>query len=269
MTGTIEIYGTEVSTDEHGRYRLNDLHKASGGARNKELANWLKNKQTKELVEEIKNENPTTVIPVVTVNGGVERGTYATKELVYAYAMWVSPKFNLAVIRAFDEMVFNNNQTGYSKDGGVVVGPIEDKVRAMNALLDGLNVHGASRNISANNIVKKIAPELAVGIPTTAIDAPSDSISGSSVATFSVTESLSRNGVSIKAAVFNKTLQQYGILEKKTRPSTAGSTKEYWCVTKFGLKFGKNITSVFNARETFPHYFESKFIELLEYVNAR
>lgn len=43
-------------------------------------------------------------IPLLEFQQGKKGGTYACRELVLAYAMWISAKFNLMVIRAFDAL---------------------------------------------------------------------------------------------------------------------------------------------------------------------
>nr|DAO28759.1 MAG TPA: KilA-N domain [Caudoviricetes sp.] len=89
-------------------YSLNDLHKASGGDMNNQPSNFLKLDSTKSLAREISFENNQSydsMTGVIEVSrGGSSPGTFVCKELVYAYAMWISPSFNLKVIRAFDTM---------------------------------------------------------------------------------------------------------------------------------------------------------------------
>ena len=98
----ITILGTDIRKDADGRYCLNDLHRASGGNNAHRPSLWVENKQTQELIAEILKAG----IPALTsIKGGRHNGTYVCKELVYAYAMWVSPRFHLTVIRAFDAMV--------------------------------------------------------------------------------------------------------------------------------------------------------------------
>lgn len=61
----------------------------------------MKTDQVKALVAEVENAN------IVAINSkrGRYGGTFVVKELVYAYAMWISPAFHLKVIRAYDAMV--------------------------------------------------------------------------------------------------------------------------------------------------------------------
>ena len=100
---------TYVRQDEHGRYSLNDLHEAAGGERRHQPANWLQNKQTKELVAELETKAGipalTPGIPGFEARKGNQGGTYVARELVYAYAMWISPAFHLKVIQTFDAVM--------------------------------------------------------------------------------------------------------------------------------------------------------------------
>ncbi|WP_034599800.1 KilA-N domain-containing protein [Acinetobacter sp. P8-3-8] len=93
-----------IRQDEEGRYSLADLHKASGNLAKHKPSNFLRVEQTQELINEIEQFSDMRSA-VKVINGGNNRGTYAVKEMVYAYAMWISAKFHLMVIRAYDAMV--------------------------------------------------------------------------------------------------------------------------------------------------------------------
>ena len=93
------IADVKVRTDADERYSLNDLHKAAGGENRHRPSIWLENQQTKSLVAELEKAG----IPAF--ESKQRQGTFVAKELVYAYAMWLSPAFHLTVIRAFDALV--------------------------------------------------------------------------------------------------------------------------------------------------------------------
>lgn len=99
------LVGDAVISIQGGLYSLNDLHRASGGEAKHQPANFLRLDTTQKLIEEITKEisqSSDVRSALRVINGGDQRGTYVCKELVYAYAMWVSAAFNLRVIRAFD-----------------------------------------------------------------------------------------------------------------------------------------------------------------------
>ncbi len=103
----IIVANTEIRQDNEGRYCLNDLHRAAGGEKRHAPNEWLRNRQTVELIDELTKPGiPGTeqLQPLSSFHGGSTPGTFVCKELVYAYAMWISPKFHLQVIRAYDAM---------------------------------------------------------------------------------------------------------------------------------------------------------------------
>lgn len=56
MNNLMVIDGIEVRRDVHGRYCLNDLHRAVGGDQKYRPKYWLDNKQTRELIEQLFTE---------------------------------------------------------------------------------------------------------------------------------------------------------------------------------------------------------------------
>lgn len=119
MAQSIVISNTTIGQDEHGRFCLNHLHRAAGGNKQHKPANWLRSDTTQALVAELEKERCSEMSNAINViQGGQNQGTFAIKELVYDYAMWISPKFKLQVIQAFDEKVTSPTQPSAAAQTG-------------------------------------------------------------------------------------------------------------------------------------------------------
>lgn len=102
MSNLIIVDGINVRRDMAGRYCLNDLHRAAGGEERHKPSNFMRMESAQALCSEINRCSDMSIASVNTIRGGTEQGTYVAREVVYAYAMWISPLFNLKVIRTFD-----------------------------------------------------------------------------------------------------------------------------------------------------------------------
>ena len=101
----LAILNTSIRSHEN-LFSLNDLHVASGGKDKHRPSFFIRLDTTKDLVAEIEQDNSNALKIIRGTNGG----TYACEELVIAYAMWISPKFHLIVLRAFLAMHRNQPQ---------------------------------------------------------------------------------------------------------------------------------------------------------------
>lgn len=81
--------------------------------------------------------------------------------------------------------------------------------------------------------------------------------------TASATQLLREHGVPASAMTFNRALESAGIIKRRHRHDRAGNTKGFWCITDAGMDYGKNIVSPQSPRETQPHYYRERFLDLL------
>jgi len=98
----LTVANTLIRKNENGLYCLNDLHKAAGGLSKNKPQYFMMNNRTKDLITVCSDDGiPSSVV----IKGGDNQGTYVCKELVYAYAMWISAEFYHHVIKTYDAVV--------------------------------------------------------------------------------------------------------------------------------------------------------------------
>ena len=99
-------------------------------------------------------------------------------------------------------------------------------------------------------------------LPGYAIDAAPDAAGGSSMPTKSATAMLKDNDIRCSPAAFNHALEAHGFLRSLQRKNSKGEMVPFWSVTEKGLQYGKNLTSPQCPRETQPHWYVDRFLEL-------
>ena len=179
---------------------------------------------------------------------------------------------------AFERWVFEDVLPSLRKTGGYSVKPMAQasEVTALQLALvsaqmsaDILRIEGSARLGMVRQAHELAgAGHLLPMLPIYAIDAPSGSGAGSSEATASLSALMKANDIEGTAATMNVRLEMHGFLEKKTRAGQSGE-KSFWSVTEAGQKYGKNLTSPQNQRETQPHWYRDKFLDLMYTINAK
>ena len=105
-------------------------------------------------------------------------------------------------------------------------------------------------------------------LPGYAVDAAPGSMDGSSMPTKALSALLREHGVALSASAFNQVLKAHGYLKRLTRKNSHGSEVAFWSITDMGLQYGKNLTSPSCPRETQPHWYTERFVELVKRVGG-
>ncbi|WP_150771596.1 Rha family transcriptional regulator [Pseudomonas fluorescens] len=103
-------------------------------------------------------------------------------------------------------------------------------------------------------------------LPGYAVDSAPDATGGSSMPTKSLTALIKDHGIASTAAAFNVLLEKHGYLKYLQRKNSKQELVWFWCVTDKGMTYGKNLTNPQSPRETQPHWYVDRFLELADLI---
>ncbi|WP_025856083.1 Rha family transcriptional regulator [Pseudomonas sp. CHM02] len=99
-------------------------------------------------------------------------------------------------------------------------------------------------------------------LPGYAVDAAPDAAGGSSMPTKAITALIKDHAIASTARAFNLALEAHGFLKVLQRKNSKQEMVDFWSVTEKGMAYGKNLTSPQSPRETQPHWYVDRFLEL-------
>lgn len=252
--GGVEV----VEIIEHdGKQAVNarELHQKLGVG--KDFSSWIKNRIEKYGF--VKNQDYSSFTQI----GEREKGATVRKE----YALSLDMAKELCMIENNEQgRLFRKYFIEVEKAARVkyeqekldkkVSDSFDIKLKWLNFLPGYLNLSDVSKLAMA----KKIAEPL--GLPTP------DYVSAPNGAKHSATELLKSHGVGLSARKFNELAVKAGLLELKERKGTT-KVHKYYEITKKGLAFGENDINEKNMSQTQPHWYDSKFGEVLKIIGYK
>lgn len=184
------------------------------------------------------------------------------RELTDTLLTGYSAKMRLAVIRRWHELEQRSaSREAVTASGTKVIG----EIAIMECFTRLLKPAPSSQMLMLTKIAENngLDPKFLLGY---AVDAAPDASDGSSMPTKSATALLKDLGLGGSVVSFNKKLEAAGYLKVLTRKNSKQEVVQFWSITDKGLVFGKNLTSPQSPRETQPHWYVDRFLELAKLV---
>lgn len=97
----LSVVGVDIAQDDHGRYSLNDLHRAAMAAgsatESHKPGNFMQSAGVQAFLDALEASDLTAGIPAIKTEPGRYGGTYGARLVVLRYAAWIAPAFEVQV----------------------------------------------------------------------------------------------------------------------------------------------------------------------------